>query len=395
MKLGIFSTHPIQYQVPLWRELASTSDWETTVYYFSDQGIGQSVDPGFNEVVTWDVPLLDGYQHEFLSKRPVNECDSFCIPKFNKFMSERRLDVTLLHGYTHKFARQIIRGRQKFGYQVILRGEFTEMPRRAYSWKSLARTVYLKWFYQHVDHFCPIGVDATEHLGKYGIDKSKVTLAPYSVDDQLFENKSKVLNKRSCRDQLGLGHDDIVFLFSGKMIPRKQPLRLAEAILKIVNQYPKLAVIYVGSGPQLEETRQLLASRLGDKLVMPGFVNQSELGMYFKAADVFVLPSTYDTWGLVVNEAMHFGLPCIVSDMVGSRRDLVRNGETGWIFHHESSNELAACLQRFLDEPKLTKSMGVEAHDLIQSYSISNTVQGIKKALSIVSLQAVVGGSSG
>ena len=385
MRLGIFSTHPIQYQVPLWRRLDKNPDLEIQVFYFSDQGVSESVDPGFNHVVTWDLPLLDGYQYEFLSKRPIIEAKAFCISSIDEFMESHQFDVILLHGYTHKFARQIIRRKRHHGYRVILRAEFTEMPRSTFRWKKLPRKAYLNWFYKHVDHFCPIGKDAIDHLKYFGIEETKMTLSPYSVDDELFERLSKNLLKLACRGRLGIEKHDKVFLFSGKLIPRKQPLLFAEAILKLCKQYPELTVIFLGSGPQYENLKQLLEPELGLKFHAPGFVNQSALGPYFKAADVFVLPSKYDTWGLVVNEAMHFGLPCIVSDMVGSRHDLIIPGETGLVFDHGSADELASCIRHFLDKAELSVLMGEKAHKHIQNYTIEKTVNGIEAAIHKVS----------
>jgi glycosyltransferase involved in cell wall biosynthesis len=384
MKLGIFSTHPIQYQVPLWRNLHASDDWDTQVFYFSDQGVGNSVDPGFGHAVTWDLPLLDGYESTFLSKRPIEEDKQFEIPSVRSFLHQQKLDVVLLHGYMNRFARQIVRHKNQFGYKVILRGEFSEMKRRSFDWKKHVRRVYLKWFYSYVDHFCPIGVDAVEHLGAYGIADEKVTLAPYSVDDQLFESRAAALDKQKCREELGISGSSKVFLFSGKMIPRKQPLLYAEAILEVVDRFQDIAVVFVGSGPQLDELKQKLLPKLQQRLIAPGFVNQSELGTYFKASDVFVLPSRFDTWGLVVNEAMHFGLPCIVSDMVGSRRDLIKDGETGFVFKHQESEDLAAQMRRFLVDEKAAGRMGKNAHQLIQNYSIASTVSGIETAVSKV-----------
>lgn len=381
MKLGVFSTHPIQYQVPLWRRLSRNPELDVKVFYFSDQGVSKKIDPGFSQLVTWDVPLLEGYQYEFLSNKPVQEANSFRINSVDRFMSSHQFDVILLHGYTHKFARQIIRNKRRHGYKVILRGEFTEMPRRVFDWKRVPRKVYLDWFYKRVDHFCPIGNDAISHLKKYGIQESNFTLSPYSVDDQLFENKSNNLNKKECREKLRISENKKVFIFSGKLIPRKQPLLLGDAVLKLCKKYPQLAVIYLGSGPQFEVLKQLLEPELGKRFIAPGFVNQSELGLYFKSADVFVLPSTYDTWGLVVNEAMHFGLPCIVSDMVGSRHDLVINGETGLVFDHKSSDDLADCMQQFLDNMGLSGDMGANAHDQVQGYTIEKTAYGIEASV--------------
>jgi len=381
MKLGIFSTHPIQYQAPLWRHLSSIACLDARVYYFSDQGIAPTIDPEFCQVVTWDVPLLDGYSSEFISKRPIEDANDFYIPAATEFLANQQLDVVLLHGYTNRFARQIVNNKRVCGYKLILRGEFSEMRRRTVDWKRPFRTLYLKWFYSHVDHFCPVGMDAVDHLKKHGVADHRMTLSPYSVDDQLFEKESCDLNKQDCRRNLGIELGDHVFIFSGKMIPRKQPLLLANAILKVADQHPQVVAIFLGAGPQYEEVKQVLEPRLGQKFVAPGFVNQSDLGKYFKSADVFVLPSNFDTWGLVVNEAMHFGLPCIVSDMVGSRRDLIKTGETGLIFRHDSSEELASCMRYFLERDGASRIMGENAHRCIQNYTVSTTAKGIEAAI--------------
>ena len=78
---------------------------------------------------------------------------------------------------------------------------------------------------------------------------------------------------------------------------------------------------------------------------------------------------------------MHFGLPCIVSDMVGSRHDLIEPGKTGLVFDHKSSDDLASCMKRFLEEDDLSDRMGANAHDLIQNYTIEEAVIGIESAI--------------
>lgn len=385
MRVGVFATHPIQYQVPLWRALNIQENIELVVFYFSDQGVSGTEDPGFGEVVVWDVPLLEGYSSLFLSKKPIAESNAFNIGDPKRLLEEQRLDVVLLHGYTHRFARQLIRLKARYGYKVILRGEFTEMPRRKAGIRSLAKRVYLKWFYRYVDHFCPIGEDAKDHLRLYGVGDAQMTLAPYSVDDTLIDESVKKYDRSSSRRRLGIDDEDIVFLFSGKVMPRKQPLLLAEAILSLSKTYSNVTAIFLGSGEQYQTLCEKLEPQLGPRFIAPGFVNQSELGLYFTAADVFVLPSTYDTWGLVVNEAMHYGLPCIVSDKVGSGRDLVSPGETGEIFRFDSLNELQRALVRFMEAPERAKIMGKNALQTIQGYTIGETLRGLELAIQKVS----------
>ena len=388
VRVGVFATHPIQYQVPLWRELNNEKTIDLKVFYFSDQGVSGADDPGFGKAVVWDVPLLEGYQSRFLSKRPVNEANLFRIENPEGLLKEAGLDVVILHGYTHRFARQLLRLKSKYGYKVILRGEFTEMPRRSVGVRSLAKRVYLSWFYRYIDHFCPIGQDAIDHLRLYGIDQLKTTFAPYSVDDGLIKKSLQQYDRNTARERLGIDSEDTVFLFSGKIMPRKQPLLLAKAILELSNQYSNITSIFLGSGEQYQDLCDLMGPKSGKRFIAPGFVNQSELGLYFVASDVFVLPSTYDTWGLVVNEAMHYSLPCIVSDKVGSRRDLVVSGETGEVFEFDKVKELEHSMEAFLVNPELARQMGSRAYQKVQGYSIDSTLQGIKGAINAVSARS-------
>jgi len=384
LRVGVFSTHPIQYQVPLWRALNAEADIDLTVFYFSDQGISGAEDPGFGEAVVWNTPLLEGYASQFLSREPIGKINRCKIVNLDQLLEEKSLDVVILHGYTHRFARQLIRNKRKYDYKVILRGEFTEMPRRSSGLRSLAKRLYLNWFYHYVDHFCPIGKEAKDHLRLYGINENKMTLAPYSVDDALINRSIEKYDRNESRYTLGIEGDDITFIFSGKMVQRKQPLMLAEAILNLSKTHSNITAIFLGLGELAQALSDYLEPILGKRYIAPGFVNQTKLGLYFTAADVFVLPSTYDTWGLVVNESMHYGLPCVVSDRVGSRRDLVTSGETGEIFEFDNVEQLEACLETFIIEPRKAKSMGKKALQRVQGYTIDKTVRGLIDSINMV-----------
>ena len=116
---------------------------------------------------------------------------------------------------------------------------------------------------------------------------------------------------------------------------------------------------------------------------LPGFVNQSQLGAYFLAADALVMPSLHETWGLVVNEAMHFGMPVVVSDRVGSAADLVRPGETGLIYPAGNVSALARCLEVLSAESDGARRMGRAARDHVEKYTIAASARGIWTALDL------------
>jgi glycosyltransferase involved in cell wall biosynthesis len=333
--------------------------------------------------MVWDQPLLEGYAHEFLSRRPIAELDRFRIPDPVSWFSENKPDVIFLHGYTQAFARQVIRYKRRFGYKVLLHGEFSEMDRgRSLPYRVL-KQFYLKWFYSRVDHFLPVGCDAVDHLRNRSIADERMTVAPYCVDDRLFENQSAALERLTCRRELGIKPEQVVFLFSGKMIPRKNPLLFVEALRGLAAD-SRVTALFVGDGELRSETEALARAALGERAIFPGFVNQKELGRYFKASDVLVLPSVFETWGLVVNEAMHFGLPCIVSDRVGCRRDLVEPGVTGFVFSSGDAGSLRDSLSIFLKNPALQPVLGASAHARVQDYTVERAAEAIHRAALIV-----------
>ena len=361
--------------------MAGQPDLDVHVHYFSDQGVAETIDPGFGTTVKWDVPLLGGYRHSFLRNDDVGHTSRSTIPNFRGLFSLENFDVVFIHGYTHAFARKIISSKHRYGYKVVMRGEFTDMPQPgARWWKSCIRNLYLRWFYRHVDHFCPIGTDAVDHLERRGIAASRMTLTPYSVDDRLIDSQKLKFFRSECREALGINEGQVAFLFSGKLIPRKQPLLLAEAAVKLATD-PRLVLIYLGSGGLMAEVESRLRPLLGSRLILPGFVNQSELGRYFAASDVFVLPTAYDTWGLVVNEAMHWELPCIVSDRTGCRKDLVVEGVTGYSHVWDSAEQLAGQMKRFLDDPRLARELGANARKQIDGFRSRVVVDRLHKAI--------------
>jgi glycosyltransferase involved in cell wall biosynthesis len=381
-KIGVFVTHPIQYQVPIWRALAADKNFDVKVYYFCDQGVNsESVDKGFGKKFAWDLPLLDGYDCEFLTRDCIENAGKFSIPDVHVFFKKNKFDIVLITGYMHRFTRQIIANKDRYKYKVLFRGELHDEHHTLGWLKKIVRDSYLKWFYNKVDCFCSIGKISDQHLLNHGVTDDKITFSPYVVDNVLFEQRSKELSRDAERKALGIKDSDTVFLFSGKMIPRKRPLFLGKALIKLNRQRQDFSVIYLGDGPLFEELKQLLLPVLGKRFIAPGFINQRELSKYFLASDVFVLPSYFDAWGLVVNEAMHFALPVITSDKCCCHADLVKTGETGYVFKTDDLAELHECLLRFLDAPEeRTRTMGSQAYALIQDYTIDKAVGGIVQA---------------
>ena len=120
-------------------------------------------------------------------------------------------------------------------------------------------------------------------------------------------------------------------------------------------------------------------------LIIVGFKNQLELPDFYQLADTFVLPSGVgETWGLVVNEAMCFKLPVIVSHLVGCAEDLVEEGVNGYRFNLDHTEELTKKMNHLIQSTLLCQSMGISSQDKIKKYSYEKDVRALSEALNHV-----------
>jgi glycosyltransferase involved in cell wall biosynthesis len=167
-----------------------------------------------------------------------------------------------------------------------------------------------------------------------------------------------------------------VILFAAKLISKKAPLVLLEAFRRL-RERQDCALLVVGEG----ELRPQAEVAAGADVHLAGFLNQSELPEAYVAADVFCLPSVHhETWGLVVNEALNFGLPVIVSDKVGCAADLVRPGWNGLVVPAGEPGPLADALEQLVVDEELRRTFGERGCELVGEYSIEACADGIVAA---------------
>lgn len=382
--IGIFSTHPIQYQVQLWRKLQARDDVRVHVYYASDVNVRPSTDAEFGITMQWDIPMLEGYPHTFMknvSRRPGTASHFFCVncPEVKEIVRREPFDAVVIHGYSRYLEWQVMRACSRKGIPVMLRGDSREGAGLRYSWRhEAARNLVLRFVYRRIAIGLAIGGYMRRHFLRYGMPDDRVVFCPNCIDDELFERQRVALapHREQIRREMGIPADATVMLFSGKLVPRKQPVMLGRAV-KECKQRDRLWALILGEGEDRAETERVFKEAIGSRAVFPGFVNQSQLGRYFVASDFFVLPSQLESWGLVVNEAMLMGLPCIVSTRVGCREDLVLEGQTGYSFPFEDQNALTACIDKALENPEHLAEMGRRARNHIERYGSQIAVEGI------------------
>jgi glycosyltransferase involved in cell wall biosynthesis len=217
--------------------------------------------------------------------------------------------------------------------------------------------------------------------------------SPYCVDNEGLQGEARRLapERELIRQRLGVGGADPVILFVGKLTPKKDPLTLIEAFRQIRNAL-SCRLLVVGEGPLEAEMRQRVAAANLTGVTFAGFLNRAEIPAAYAAADVFCLPSVLnETWGLVVNEAMNFSLPLVVSDKVGSAKDLVKEGVNGHIVPPGDPTALAAALTSLVANPDQRRLYGEQSLRIVSAWHFGLAVEGIVAAATAASGRATPG----
>jgi len=392
IRLAYLVSHPIQYQAPLLRQLAAEPEIDLTVFFCSDVSTRKFVDPEFGKTIAWDVPLVAGYRCEFLPTVKRTSSVSFWQP-FNYGLAQRlragRFDVLWIHGYARWFHLVAMISAQAQGIKVLLRDEATPISAPRGVLKQGVKRVFFRGLKTFCDGFLAIGALNTQYYCQHGISSQRIFSTPYAVDNAFFQGQAAMAaaTREALRQSLGLDPKRPIILYAGKLIARKRPDDLLNAYRRLSpdgQREPHSYLLYIGEG----NLRQKLEQRVRDlgwtSVKFLGFRNQSELPHYYDLCDVFVLPSTYETWGLVVNEVMNAGRAVIVSDQVGCGPDLVKDGENGYIFPAGDEQSLGEGLAKILNNPQQCRAMGLRSLAIIQNWSFAEDLAGLKQALAYV-----------
>ena len=350
--LAVIETHPIQYHAPVYRALQAQFGVPVTAIYGSDFSIAGYRDQEFGATFAWDTDLLSGYQPLFLSRvaqggpRAVDQVSARGLERTLRQVAPR---ATMVCGYSPRFHQVALFHAWRTRRPVLFRAETTDHAQARGRLKTWLRDRALRSIYGRCDRLLYVGKRSYQHYKRLACPDEKLVFSPYCVDTTPFtaDEASRARLRTTTRERLGIPPDRTVLLFSGKLSTRKGADLLLRAVKQMSTEWRDGSVVlFVGSG----ELRQALAEDGGrcpsPMVVFAGFQNQTQLSGYYHTADLLVLPSRHsETWGLVVNEALHHGLPCIVSAEVGCGPDLIAP-DTGQTFETGSVPALAAALQR-------------------------------------------------
>ncbi len=384
MRLAVVLSHPTQYYSPWFQWMAGHSAVTFRVFYLWEFGVSARHDPQFGKTIQWDIDLLSGYESEFVPNVSADAGTHHFFGLDNPNLPARwaawRPTALLMFGYNWKSHLRALWWARWHRVPVILRGDSHWLGRGAPAWP---RRGALGLLFRQFAAFLNVGTANSDYYRALGVPNEKIFYAPHSVDAGRFDPADATAQATAAelRTELGLTGKRIV-LFVGKLHERKQPVELLEAFLAVATDAH--ALIFVGDGAERENLRQRAARSPGHHVHILPFANQSEMPARYLLGDIIALPSRgfYETWGLAVNEAMHLGRPCLVSDLVGCQRDLVLPHRTGWVFSANDPADLRRTLHAALHCPEETLAeFSRNCLSQISGFTYAHTTQGLTAAL--------------
>ncbi len=388
-KLCIIAPHLVQYHAPLYKEIAKVKDLDTTIVYLDTMGREEFKDTEFNHNIKWDKSLLDGYNYKFLknySSRPLSGFTSRINPKIFKELSHNKYDVVLIPGYATLSYWFSFLAAKLTGTKIIWRGEATlRGNENSYRPTKLAKKLVLSKLLSLCDAILYSCTGNKDYLKFYGVSSNKMVFCPCSVDNKFFKNERiNILKQKSgkIKNELGIDEGDLVVLFCARFTQRKRPIDLLRAVNKINNS--DITIIFIGDGHE-RKNMEVYARQNHIKAKFVGFKGQEDLSRYYSIADVMAVISDYDPSPKVINEAMNYELPLILTDIVGTAYDLVKEGENGFVVKVGDINAIAEKIDFFNKNRNAAKTMGKKSLQVVNEWSLEKSAGSIKKAVEIVS----------
>lgn len=378
-KLAIITTHPIQYNAPWFQLLAGGGIIHVKVFYTWSQVEGdEKYDPGFGQNVKWDIPLLEGYEYEFvenISKSPGSKSyKGIDNPGLMSAIEKWNADAVLVFGWKFKSHLKAIRyfhGR----LPVLFRGD-SHLKDRREGLRNLLRRGLLWSVFRRFDYALYVGVENKKYFEAAGLKRDQLVFIPHAVDNERFRKRTETLEPGlRYREKMNIPQQDFVFLFAGKFESVKNPMLLLHAAAQI--QIEGIHFVFAGNG-HLEN--RMKAEKTKNVHFMD-FQNQQAMPALYQMCDVYVLPSLSETWGLAVNEAMAAGKPVLVSDACGCVPDLVEEGITGYQFKSGDLLSLKLKLEQIISNSANLNKIGDNALKKIERFSFDKNAQTLESLI--------------
>jgi len=358
------------------KQIAAQADIDLRVIFLCDISTKAYQDSGFGKNIKWDTPLLDGYEHYFADSS-IKQSDfgynnpSVKLKSIRENLDKHSWDAIWVHGYGNIGLLYAIYYSLKNAIPLMFRADSTLSNRKS----GFLKTCFSRWLFKRCAALLYVGSNNRDYYVHYGANADSLFSMPYAIDNDFFRRTTKTIARP---------RDKRIILFASKFAPGKNPLMLTKAFNKLPIKIRNSAQLWlIGDGEENQKIQDYLKKHdLAESVILLGFKNQSELPNFFHACDVFVLPAEREAFGLVINEVMNQAKPIITTDQVGAARDIVKQGENGWVIEAGSEQALSLALKSALTlETSELTAMGKRSLEIISDWSFEKDIEGLRGAL--------------
>jgi glycosyltransferase involved in cell wall biosynthesis len=292
--------------------------------------------------------------------------------------------AVVMLGYNDAGRLRVIRWCAARGLPCFLFGDSNIRGDRATGLRAVAKRAVVGWVVRRCAGVLPCGTLGRDYFVKYGADPARIFFVPYEPDYDLIRNLPAESIDRT-RDRFGLGPGRRRLVYSGRLVPVKRVDLLIDAFVAIADRRPEWDLLIVGDGPLRAGLEARVPAPIRHRVIWTGFVGeQADVGALYRLGDVLVLPSDYEPWALVVNEAAAAGLAVVASDSVGAAAELVRDGVNGRTFPRGDLPALTAALLEVTDPAAIDGRRAASAAVLDDWRRRADPVRGLRDALGSV-----------
>jgi glycosyltransferase involved in cell wall biosynthesis len=385
-RLAIVVSHPIQHFAPWHQEVAKIPGVDLRVLFCCDWGTVPYFDPEFCSEIRWDIPLLDGYSHGFLpiKKRPqrlgYRQVDN---PTVGEELDRFNPDVVKVFGYAYKTNWRAARWASRRRKPLLL---YSDSNGRAETppWKRFVKHAVVGRFYSQVDGALFVGDNNLAYHRRYGLAEDRLFPGSMPIhQSQLIRSIPDRMAMRSqIREEYGIPSEAFVVMFCGKYSSYKRPIDVIAAAHMVSQVGIPTWSILVGEGSERGRLEEYIRHQHVRNTTLTGFINQSRIPAFYAAADALIVSSERDSHPLVVSEAGTFGLPAIVSDLVGciGPNDTAQPGVNALIYPCGNRQKLGEAIRQLYREKDQYRLMSLRAEEIAATQDVTQAAKQLATA---------------
>lgn len=356
MKVLFVTNVPSPYRVKFFNELGKSC--ELTVLF--EKRTSDERD------ASWKEYTFDTFNGVFLNGKSISADMAYC-PEVVNYVKVQKWDAVICSDFLSPTGMKLTGYLKRRHIPYILESDGGFASPDSFLKKALKKKAICG-----ADLYLSTGMGHDDYYASYGAPRKKIVRYPFSSvsDKEILSAPVSVEDKKALREKLRITEQQVI-LAVGQFIPRKG----FDILLNAANNITSGIGIYFVGGRPTEEYVQLKEKHHLENVHFVGFKKPDELKEYYMAADVFVLPTREDIWGLVINEAMAFGLPIVTTNRCLAGVELVKDRENGFIVPVEDSKALSDSLNRILSDSELIRLMNEDNLKKAHDYTIESMVK--------------------